>query len=65
MAIVLDQTLAFLVQFVQDHPGALHSDICTRERDTAKRRSAALAMACARGLLVRSAKRPWSYTVKQ
>ena len=63
--IVLDQTLTFVVRYVQNYPGALHSDICTRERDTAKRRSAALAMACARGLLVRSAKRPWTYTVKQ
>jgi hypothetical protein len=62
---VPNQTLLYVVQYVQQHPNCKHSTITGTEREASARRRDALATAVALGYLTKSPKRPWTYSAKE
>lgn len=57
-------TVSLVVRYVQQHPGCKHSSVIGQaaDRDGQQRRRDALAFAVSARYIVRSAKRPWTYT---
>ena len=61
----LENTMAFLVSRIKERPGIRHSDLLGYGAETHARRRKALALAVARGLIVRRPRSPWTYCIKE
>jgi hypothetical protein len=61
----IENTVAFLVKRIAERPGVRHVHLLGADAATHARRRKALALAVARGLIVRSPKSPWTYCINE
>jgi hypothetical protein len=60
-----EQTFCFILSKVRQHPGIKHSTLLGSDREGAERRREAVELLIAQKQVVRSAKRPWRYSIPQ
>ena len=59
------ETLQYILSYIKEHPDCKHSAICGVDREGQKRRSDALRYLVGTGVIVRSPKRPWRYSMRE